>query len=161
MEPIIFGPHQRFKEERERVGISQQALADRLGVSKQTIQNWEKDTPIPSDATKKFLSLGIDPLYVLNGVRLPNLYEVAEEAGEYVIGYSTPHAAKKTLDPAVLAGVMAGVDEYLAEQKLSMPSDKKADLVILLCDFFNAESAKDTPAVKKTTARIIQFGRHK
>lgn len=154
MEPIIFGPHQRLKEERERVGLSQQVLAERLGVTKQTVQNWEKGTPIPSSATEKFLGLGIDPLYVLNGVRLPNLYEVAEEAGEYK---PHPPPKKREVDQDVIAGVIAGVDEYLAEHKLEMPYEKKAELILLLCDFFTAESAKDTEAVKSTAAKILQF----
>lgn len=36
-----------FKSWRERLGQTQQQIADRLGVSRTTIQNWESTTPIP------------------------------------------------------------------------------------------------------------------
>lgn len=36
-----------FKSWRERLGQTQQQIADRLGVSRTTIQNWESNTPIP------------------------------------------------------------------------------------------------------------------
>jgi hypothetical protein len=36
-----------FRASRERLGQTQQQVADRLGVSRTTIQNWETNTPIP------------------------------------------------------------------------------------------------------------------
>jgi len=36
-----------FRTWRERVGLTQQQVADRMGVSRTTIQNWESGTPIP------------------------------------------------------------------------------------------------------------------
>jgi DNA-binding XRE family transcriptional regulator len=36
-----------FKNWREKLRLTQQQVADRLGVSRTTIQNWESDTPIP------------------------------------------------------------------------------------------------------------------
>lgn len=77
----------RLREERLRLGLSQQALADALGVSKWTVINWEKTdergTPIPADKLEGCVKQGMDVQYVLTGVRSANLNQVAEEAGAY------------------------------------------------------------------------------
>lgn len=165
MEEINFSLGQRFAEERQRLGKTQQEVADLCHVTRRTVGDIERGARPPGgELTQGLTKLGFDIQYVFSGIRSANLekvadfWMVAEDGRVYAIEAKT---SKKVVDRAVLTGVMAGVDEYLAEQKLSMPSDKKADLVILLCDFFNAESAKDTPAVKETTARIIQFGRYR
>lgn len=85
MRPILFCL--RLREERERIGQTQAGLAVELGVSKQTVQNWEgtggKKTAIPSDKLEGCVKLGMDAQYILTGVRSANLERVAEEAGSY------------------------------------------------------------------------------
>lgn len=78
---------QRLKEERYRVGLSQQALAEHLGVAKATIQNWEGSgglkTQIPADKLESCAKRGMDVQYILTGTRSINLDRVAEETGTY------------------------------------------------------------------------------
>ena len=80
-------PSGRLKEERTRLGLSQSALADTLGVSKWTVINYERagnrGTPIPADLLSACARLGMDVQYVLTGVPSTNLNRVAEEAGSY------------------------------------------------------------------------------
>lgn len=77
----------RLKEERNRIGLSQQALADKLGSAKATIQNWEgaggRETQTPADKLEACARLGMDVQYILTGTRSKNLDRVAEEAGTY------------------------------------------------------------------------------
>lgn len=77
----------RLREERERTGQTQAGLAEELGVSKQTVQNWEgaggKNTAIPGDKLEGCVKLGMDVQYIITGVRSANLERVAEEAGTY------------------------------------------------------------------------------
>ena len=77
----------RLKEERTRLGLSQSALADTLGVTKWTVINYERPggrgTPIPADLLSTCARLGMDVQYILTGVPSTNLNRVAEEAGAY------------------------------------------------------------------------------
>lgn len=77
----------RLKEERNRIGLSQQALADKLGSAKATIQNWEgaggRETQTPADKLEACARLGMDVQYILTGTRSDNLRRVAEETGIY------------------------------------------------------------------------------
>lgn len=79
----------RLKEERNRLGLSQPALADQLGSVKATVQNWEgsggRETQIPADKLEVCAKLGMDVQYILTGVRSTNLKDVAEESGIYKI----------------------------------------------------------------------------
>lgn len=77
----------RLKEERERVGLSQTALAAAGEQSKRTQIYYEQDKVEPG---AKYLSalarLGVDIQYVLTGVRSPTAkraYVLATTAGEY------------------------------------------------------------------------------
>lgn len=60
----------RLKEERERLGLTQQELADRMGVSRKTQINYESGLREP-DASylSAFSALGGDVLFVLTGQR--------------------------------------------------------------------------------------------
>ena len=61
---------ERIKEERERLGLSQLALAELCGVTMRSQRNYEKDERSP-DAQYLALLLGegVDVLYVLTGAR--------------------------------------------------------------------------------------------
>lgn len=148
----------RLVAERERLGLTQEQMADIAGVSKRSQGGYERgERPIDSDYLVALARMGADVQYVLTGVLSPNIGRVAEELGTYKTKKHGSAPQRKEVEQQVLAGVLAGVDEYLAEHKLKMPADKKAELVMLLCDFFNAETAKDTPAVKEAVGKIIQL----
>lgn len=58
----------RIKEAREKIGMSQTNMADRIGVSKQTLYKYENDiiTNIPSDKIEEISALtGVSPAYIM------------------------------------------------------------------------------------------------
>ena len=58
----------RIKEAREKIGMSQTDMADRIGVSKQTLYKYENDiiTNIPSDKIEEISALtGVSPAYMM------------------------------------------------------------------------------------------------
>lgn len=58
----------RLKTERENLGLSQQALADRLGISLRSQQNYEKGDRNPDSAyLAAIAAAGADVLYILTG----------------------------------------------------------------------------------------------
>nr|WP_247190200.1 helix-turn-helix domain-containing protein [Escherichia coli] len=60
----------RIKEERDRLSLTQQGLADAIGVAKRTFIDWEKDRTSPTAVQLSALSeIGVDVLYVVTGVR--------------------------------------------------------------------------------------------
>lgn len=64
----FIGP--RLKEERERVGHSQEQFAEAGGVSRRTVIAWEKGEQFPNAAFLATVSaMGVDVLYVLTGQR--------------------------------------------------------------------------------------------
>ena len=80
----------RLREERIKIGLTQAELADRLGVTKWTIINYEKEvgraTSIPADTLELCVALGMDIQYIITGIRSKNLDRVAEEAESYDVG---------------------------------------------------------------------------
>lgn len=66
----LFG--ERLRAERERLGLGQQELAEKCGVTMRSQRNYEKDERQP-DATylAALTALGGDVLYVLTGTRSP------------------------------------------------------------------------------------------
>lgn len=58
----------RIKEAREKIGMTQTDMADRIGVSKQTLYKYENDiiTNIPSDKIEEISALtGVSPAYIM------------------------------------------------------------------------------------------------
>lgn len=93
---VINSPSARLKAERTRLGLSQTALGQALGVTKWTIINYERTgergTPIPADLLSACSRLGMDVQYILTGVSSSNLNRVAEEAGRYRVAPKRPPA---------------------------------------------------------------------
>lgn len=62
----------RLREERDRLGLNQDELAARLGISKTSQSNYERGNRSPdADYLVAFVAAGADPLYLLRGVRSP------------------------------------------------------------------------------------------
>ncbi|ENA7966834.1 helix-turn-helix transcriptional regulator [Salmonella enterica] len=63
----------RIKEERVRLNLSQQKLADYIDVSKRTLIDWEKDRTSPTAVQLSALSsIGMDIMYIVTGSRSSN-----------------------------------------------------------------------------------------
>lgn len=62
----------RLKEERERLGWSQAALADAVGASRRAVVTWEGGATVPgADALAALAPHGYDVLYIVVGQRTP------------------------------------------------------------------------------------------
>lgn len=61
----------RLKEERNRIGKSQQDIAEALGMNVKTVTRWENSVAIPADKLATLASIGMDVLYVITGQRTP------------------------------------------------------------------------------------------
>lgn len=60
----------RIKSERERLDLSQTALADLIGSTKRSVINWEGGAASPpADAVARMADAGADVLYILTGTR--------------------------------------------------------------------------------------------
>ncbi|GMV28277.1 MAG: hypothetical protein AMXMBFR59_04020 [Rhodanobacteraceae bacterium] len=80
----------RLREERERLGLSLQQVADVARVHVKTVRRWESHIAIPLDAMVPLLAIGYDVQYVASGVRSKNVHEVREKGVDYDVhpGYA-------------------------------------------------------------------------
>lgn len=68
VDEIIFGLANRFRSERERLGLTQKALADLLLTTSRTIISYENgDSPPKLDKLILFAAKGADVGYILSG----------------------------------------------------------------------------------------------
>ncbi len=75
---------ERFKTERERLGLTQPRVAVLTGVGKTTVINWEKGQSSPTAAQLAALAdAGMDVLYVITGER--SSAQPAHDAAEQVL----------------------------------------------------------------------------
>lgn len=112
---------ERIKQLRERRGINQTTLADRIDVSKQTLYKYENDiiTNIPSDKIEALAeTLGTTPAYIM---------------GWDDTTFSNIHPVKTRSFP-VLGAVACGEAIYMSEEKglyVDASSDIRADFVLI------------------------------
>ncbi len=148
---------ERLNEQRRRRGYSQQALADAIGASKASVQNWEGSggsvTFIPGDKLEACARLGLDVQYILTGVESANLDTVAEEAGHYHVDTGN----KRLIDPELLKSVIVGVEEYLVDSEQELEPDDKADLILILLDLVTSETVQREGAVISMAEKVLQF----
>jgi transcriptional regulator with XRE-family HTH domain len=99
---------ERLKAEREALGLSQQALAEHLGVSLRSQQNYEAGARMPDAAYLAGLaSINVDVLYVITGQRsqeIPPQQVLPRDQQALLNSYEmcTPTARKHLLQSAAL-----------------------------------------------------------
>ncbi len=68
----LFNIGARLREERDRLGLSQEALGTRIGTTGRTIKKYEaNETSIRAVELLQFSGLGADVLFIVTGERLP------------------------------------------------------------------------------------------
>lgn len=135
----------RLKEERARLGLSQSALADTLGVTKWTVINYERTggrgTPIPADLLSACARLGMDVQYILTGVPSANMNRVAEEAGTYRVERKGP-------------AVLSKEEQKLLEKYRRLKPQQRTHAQAIVSTLVSTEGAgKRKPARRKTRAK--------
>lgn len=96
----------RLREERARLGLTQQEVADTANVHVKTVRRWESQVPVPLDAMIPLLAIGYDVQYVASGLRSKNVHELREKGVDYEVapGYTRDEVemlkAYRALTPA-------------------------------------------------------------
>jgi transcriptional regulator with XRE-family HTH domain len=82
---------ERFREERQRLGLSHEETGTACAVSGRSVISWEQGVKIPSHALAMLSGKGFDVTFILTGERVPNAakpteqaqHQVQEQGGEY------------------------------------------------------------------------------
>lgn len=118
---------QRVAQKRKELGLSQEALGDQLGVSRQSIYKWESDSALPE--IDKLIALsrlfGVSVGWLL-GVEEPAEADEAEDAGTDT--GSTPNVTAGELTEAQLKMVEEIVERYTA----ALPKPKRRRWLLVL-----------------------------
>lgn len=118
---------QRVAQKRKELGLSQEALGDQLGVSRQSIYKWESDSALPE--IDKLIALsrlfGVSVGWLL-GVEEPAEADEAEDAGTDT--GSTPNVTAGELTEAQLKMVEEIVERYTAA--LPKPPSRRRQKVL-------------------------------
>lgn len=83
----------RLLEERSRLVLTQQQVAEIAGCSAKTVGRWEQYIPAPINAVAALVRRGFDVQYICSGVRSANLREVRSWAHEDGALYRVPPAS--------------------------------------------------------------------
>lgn len=115
----------RIREAREALGLSQQALAEKCGVTARSQRNYESGERNPDAAYLTALAAaGANVLYVLTG------QPIAE----------TTSAAAQGIDAVRLTIAIEAVEEGLEETRRRLAPRKKAELVMAAYELINQTS---------------------
>lgn len=103
----------RFKEERQRLGMTHAEIGEACGASRRTVIDWEKGSKIPAEALAQIVAAGvdIDVQYVITGVRWGRLGPQDPE----LAAMSGTERAKAALDRALVVQKRLGI-KFTKEQ---------------------------------------------
>lgn len=66
------GISERLQEERKQLGLTQEAMAEKLGATKRSVINWEGGAALPgAEVLAGYAAVGADVLYILTDSRTP------------------------------------------------------------------------------------------
>lgn len=107
---------ERLKAVREKARLLQPEFAQRLGLAPRTYQNYEiGERTISAEAIKALYEMfSVDPVWLLSG---PG---------------NDPRSIKTPTRPELLAEIIIKVEQHLAKNRLKLPLEKKARLIVLL-----------------------------
>lgn len=80
----------RLREERERLGFSQQAFAEIGGASKRSQVEWEKGAQVPNaEFLAHIATRGADVTYIVTGVRAQSAKDIEADLDRYGMAWET------------------------------------------------------------------------
>lgn len=125
------GVGSRIREVRVRAGLSGEEFGERIGVGKGAVSTYEIGESFPRWETLNRIAAfaGRDFNWLLGGEGTSDV-PAAEVSGGRV------------LDEEVLADVIKGVEEGLADLTLEIPPAKKAELIVLLYEMMIEEEGR-------------------
>lgn len=89
----------RMKEERKRLGLSQQAMAEAVGISREMWLRYESGAEPGADPLAKAAERGVDVYYVLTGSRAAGSTVLTARESALVENYrAAPEDAKQVLE---------------------------------------------------------------
>ena len=112
-----------LKNKRIALGLSQKALAEKIGVSQQHWDRYEKGDPIPLD---KILSVS-KVLNISKWDLLPTDFQPQEDS----------------LDKDRLTSIIISIEKLIIEKKLHFSPEQKAKLILLLYEKFSKNPSND------------------
>jgi transcriptional regulator with XRE-family HTH domain len=134
----------RLREERERLCLNQTDFAQKGSVTRRSQSHYETGKRSPDAEYLAAISeIGVDVLYVLTGKRAVKNDESAKEVHE------TQKIEQLPVDAEALAGVIEGVETALANRRLRLAPDKKAQVVTALYEYFKATGQPNAAAVER------------
>ena len=103
---------QRIRERRERLGLGQTELADRVGISKQTLYKYENGiiTNIPSD-------------------KIEAISRVLNSSPGYLMGWSDNIDYVVMAEDTPTSGNLTPNEQIIIERYRSIPDDKKSEFL--------------------------------
>lgn len=121
----------RIRAERRRLGLSQEELAEQLGVSRSSVAYYEADRTVPDlDFLAHADTVGMDVLYV-------------------VFGRHSTEQAGLALDWDLLASILQGIRGWCTNAGLSMPVEKEVAIAKLLYSQFAKAKVIDAELMKQ------------
>lgn len=121
----------RIKEERERLGLTQDAFAAIAGAKRRTLVDWEKGGTSPTAVQLSALGeAGVDVLYVVTGIR------------------HTPPVVTP-VNPELLRRIIEAVEGELSRRHLKLDAVKKAEAISLLYQMFETKGEIEAPQVER------------
>lgn len=134
-DPVAVGG--RLKEARQALGLSQQALADRIGASKTGLQANEAGRSVPGgQLLTSMYSLGISVDWLLSG------------RGRMLLDDRSVDAASP-FDSELLEVVLERLEAKILAAGARVTPKKKAELAVLLYDYIVETGKKEGPNVER------------
>lgn len=126
----------RIKSERQRLGLTQQAFSDAVGVSQGSQVGYESGARIPNvHYLAKAAEAGVDPIYIL-------------------MGKPTAATALDEIDWDTHDLILEWVDNWLKNREITISIQKKMHLVRMFFSKFSTESSIDTEYIETTLALV-------
>ena len=118
---------ERLKAVRDNSRLPQSEFAQRLGLAPRTYQNYEiGERTISAEAIKALYEMfSVDPVWLLSG---PG---------------NDPRSIKTPTKPDLLAEIIIKVEQHLAKNRLKLPLEKKARLIVLLNQYIQLRGRVD------------------
>jgi transcriptional regulator with XRE-family HTH domain len=142
----MIGP--RLKEERERIGLTQEAFSEAAGGKRRTLIDWEKGVSSPTAVQLSALSrIGVDVLYVVTGQRQGQTQSQSQAPTESATVTSLPPSELQTWKQ-MLAIVLDAA--YRARRPL------QADVVTNIVDSLMALQQPGRSVTDSAVAELMQ-----